>query len=73
MTGVTTIANELIAGAMATAEQDSTLDTDAMAHAILSGVLAALSANRSRKDIDNFIEFELDNLLDSDMVITRGC
>jgi hypothetical protein len=73
MSGETTIAKEMIAGAMAQAEQDPGMSEDSMAHAILSAILTTLCASRSRRDIDNYIEFELDNQDDSDTVITRGC
>jgi len=73
MSGETTIAKDIISTAMAQAEQDPGMSEDSMAHAILSEILANLSGSRSRRDIDNYIEFELDNQADSDMVITRGC
>ena len=73
MSGVNTIAKNLVADAMAQAEQDPSMSSDSMAHAILSQVLMTLSEFRSRKDIENYIEYDLENMVESDMVITRGC
>ena len=73
MSGVNTIAKNLVSDAMELSEQDPSMDADAMGHAILSQILMTLSKSRTRKDIENYIEYDLDNQVDSDIVITRGC
>jgi hypothetical protein len=49
------------------------MDPDAMALAILSLVLRKLSEYRSRADIESCIDYDLDNVIEQDQVITRGC
>lgn len=46
---------------------------DAMALAILSQNLRTLSTSRSRADLESYIDYDLNNIVDSDMVITRAC
>ncbi|MFT4714009.1 MAG: hypothetical protein ACJAVI_000209 [Candidatus Azotimanducaceae bacterium] len=44
-----------------------------MTLAILSQTLKLLSETRSRKDLESYIDYDLDNMVESDMAITRGC
>jgi hypothetical protein len=73
MSGETTIATKLVIDAIDDAEKTSSMSADTMAHAILSAVLVELSKTRSRRDLESFIDFDLDNIVEVDNVITRGC
>jgi hypothetical protein len=73
MSGEATIATKLVVDAIDNAEQESSMSADTMAHAILSAVLVELSKTRSRRDLESFIDFDLDNIVEVDNVITRGC
>jgi len=42
-----------------------------MALAILSQVLTMLNETRSRRDLEQHIAYDLDSMIESDMVITR--
>ena len=73
MSGENTLAKQMIHDAISTAEAANTMDPDSMALAILSGVLRHLSDYRTRGDLESYIEYDLDNIVEQDMVITRGC
>ena len=73
MSGENTRAKELVMTAISEAEDSSSMDSDSMALAILSQVLRVLSETRSRQDLESYIDYDLDNMVESDMVITRGC
>jgi hypothetical protein len=73
MSGENTRAKELEAQAISEAETSSSMSSDSMALAILSQALKLLSETISRKDLENYIDYDLDNMVESDMVITRGC
>ncbi len=73
MSGEYTVATQLIDDAIATAESNNAMDPDAMALAILSMAIRKLSQYRSRKDIESCIDYDLDNVIEQDQVITRGC
>jgi hypothetical protein len=73
MSGEYTVAASLLDTAINQAEEDNAMDPDAMALAILSLVLRKLSEYRSRADIESCIDYDLDNVIEQDQVITRGC
>jgi len=73
VSGENTQAKELVMGAISEAENSPSMSPDSMALAILSQVLKVLSETRSRQDIESYIDYDLDNMVESDMVITRGC
>lgn len=72
MSGENTRAKELITQAISEAENSSSMSQDSMALAILSQTLRLLNETRSRKDLESYIDYDLDNMVESDMVITRG-
>ena len=71
MSGENTRAKELIDLAITEAEASNSMSSDSMALAILSQVLRLLNETRSRNDLESYIEYDLDNMVESDMVITR--
>jgi len=71
MSGENKIAKQLVTDAIKAAEEDKTMSGDSMGLAILSQVLRILSETRNRKDLESYIDYDLDNLVESDMVITR--
>lgn len=71
MSGENTIAKQLVTDAIKAAEEDKNMSGDSMGLAILSQVLRTLSETRNRKDLESYIDYDLDNLVESDMVITR--
>ena len=73
MSGEYAAARTLIDEALTEAEANRSMDQDAMALAILSMVLRQLSQHRSRADIESCIDYTLDNVVEQDLVITRGC
>ena len=73
MSGEHKAAKQLYTEAIAAADKNSSMCPDGQALAILTTVLHELSKTRSRKDLDSYIAYNLDNLVDSDLVITRGC
>jgi hypothetical protein len=73
MSGEHSIAKQLFMDAVAAADKNPSMCADAQALAILTTVLHELSKTRSRKDLDSYISYNLDNQVDSDLVITRGC
>ena len=73
MSGENGCAKALVSESIEKAELSSSMSADSMALAMLSQLLQVLSETRSRKDIENYIEYDLDNMVESDMVITRGC
>ena len=73
MSGEHTIAKQLFKDSIAAADKNPTMCGDTQALAILTTALHELSRTRSRKDLDSYIAYSLDNLVDSDLVITRGC
>ena len=73
MSGANTLAAEMVSDAISKADVSNTMDADSMALAVLSQVLRHLSSYRSRADIESYIDFELDNVVEQDLVITRGC
>ena len=73
MSGEYTVATKVIDDAMARAEADNAMDPDAMALALLSTAIRTLSGYRSRADIEMAIDYDLDNVVEQDQVITRGC
>ena len=73
MSGENTLAVQMVDDAILQAEECNTMDSDSMALAILSQALRRLSAYRSRQDIESYIDYDLDNMVEQDMVITRGC
>jgi len=73
MSGETPIARELVAKAMAAAEQDPTQDKDAMGRALIVAVLGEFAKYRAASDIAAELQYLADNLEEEDFVITRGC
>jgi hypothetical protein len=73
MSGENAQAKILVNEAIEQADQNSSMSSDSMALAILSQVLCNLSGHRSRADLESYIEYDLDNQVESNMVITRGC
>ena len=73
MSGEHSIAKKLYREAIAAADKNPSMSADAQALAILTTALHELGRTRSRKDLDSYIAYNLDNLVDSDLVITRGC
>ena len=73
MSGENARAKTLVNDAIEQAEQSTSMSSDSMALAILSQVLRNLSGYRSRADLESYIEYDLDNQVESNMVITRGC
>ncbi|MEO1657389.1 MAG: hypothetical protein AAFR65_06680 [Pseudomonadota bacterium] len=73
MSGETSLAKDALAGALATARSDASQSEDSLLHALLGEVLTELSKSRSRKDLDSFIGYHLDNLGEDEWVVTRGC
>jgi hypothetical protein len=73
MSGENAQAKILVDEAIEQADQNSSMSSDSMALAILSRVLRNLSGNRSRADLESYIDYDLDNQVESNMVITRGC
>ncbi len=71
VSGENTRAKQLIKQAITEAEASTSMCSDSVALAILSQVLTVLSETRSRKDLEQYIEYDLDNMIESDMVITR--
>ena len=71
VSGENTRAKELIKQAIVEAEASPSMSSDSMALAILSQVLTMLNEKRSRRDLEQYIEYDLDNMIESDMVITR--
>ncbi len=71
MSGENTRAKELIDQAITEADASSSMSSDSMALAILSQVLRVLNETRSRRDLESYIEYDMDNMVESDMVITR--
>lgn len=70
MSGENGCAKALVSESINQADLSSSMNADSMALAILSQTLRVLSETRSRKDIENYIEYDLDNMVESDMVIT---
>jgi len=73
MSGEHSVARQLLAEALAEAESSPSMCPDTQALAILTAVLQTLSQTRSRKDVESFVAYNLENLVESDRVITRGC
>ena len=73
MAGETPIARELVANAMAAAEQDPKQDKDAMGRALIVAVLAEFARYRTAGDISAELQHLADNLEEEHFVITRGC
>jgi hypothetical protein len=73
MAGETPIARELVANAMAAAEQDPKQDKDAMGRALIVAVLAEYARYRTAGDISAELQYLADNLEEEHFVITRGC
>jgi hypothetical protein len=63
----------MVEDAVSSATKDRSMCPDAMALAILSQNLRTLSTSRSRTDLESYIDYDLNNIVDSDMVITRAC
>jgi hypothetical protein len=73
MSGEATVAKELVAKAMAAAEQDPKQDKDAMGRALIAAVLGEFAQYRAAKDIAAELQYLADNLEEDHFVITRGC
>ncbi|XOV89294.1 MAG: hypothetical protein ACFHX7_05225 [Pseudomonadota bacterium] len=73
MSGENALAKKLVSEALIEANNCPSMNPDSLALAILSQSLRVLSETRSRADLESYIDYDLDNLIDSDMVITRGC
>ena len=73
MSGEYAVAQTLIDDAMARARAEPAMDPDTMALAILSTAIRELSRYRTRGDIEMCIDYDLDNVIEQDLVITRGC
>jgi hypothetical protein len=73
MSGETSIAKELVANAMAAAEQDPKQDKDAMGRALIVAVLGEFAKYRPARDISAQLQYLADNLEEEHFVITRGC
>lgn len=73
MSGENTLAKKLVEDAVTNATEDRSMCPDAMALAILSQSLRTLSESRSRADLESYIDYDLDNMVESDLVITRSC
>jgi len=73
MSGEYQVASAAIDAAMIEAESTSNMDPDTMALALLSMAIRKLGQFRTRADIEMCIDYNLDNIVEQDQVITRGC
>ena len=73
MAGENKLAKDTLQNAVSTAEADKSMCPDTLLLAFVSSALRELSKTRSRTDLEMYLEYDLENLVDSDMVITRGC
>jgi len=73
MSGETSIARDLVARALAAADQDPKQDKGAMARALIVAVLGELARYRTASEISSELQYLVDNLEEEDLVITRGC
>ena len=73
MAGEYAVARQLIADAIGSAETESTMDSQAMAIALLRELLGQLASSHSRKDLDNLIQYQLDSQDSDEFLVTRGC
>ena len=73
MSGETPLAQELVAKAMAAAEQDPKQHKDAMGRALIVAVLGEFARYRTASDISAELQYLADNLEEEHFVITRGC
>lgn len=73
MAGEYKLAQQLFDQGMQQAEQDPSMGPEALANALLGLILTDQAKNRSKADIQSFVEHHLENIGDDEMVITRGC
>lgn len=73
MSGERQIAVELVARAMAAAEEDPNQDKDSMGRALIHAVLAEFARYRRADDVAQELQYLADNLEEEDFVVTRGC
>jgi hypothetical protein len=73
MAGEYTIATKLVADAVKEAKDTHSMCPETMANALLGQVLSQMSRNKTRADVESYINFELDNLGGEFMIATRGC
>lgn len=73
MGGETQAARQLISSAMAQADADPHMDRDSMGRAIINAVIEHYFSYRKLSDIQQELQYTIDNLDADDFVITRGC
>jgi len=73
MAGEYTIATKVVADAIKEAEDANNMCPETMANALLGQVLSQMSKNKTRADVESYVNFELDNLGGEFMIATRGC
>ncbi len=73
MAGEFTTADQVLAQAFDTADNDPSMSSEAMATALLCSLLSKMSKTQSRKNLDQLIAYHLDSQDDDEFVVTRGC
>ena len=73
MAGEYTIATKVVADAIQEAEDANSMCPETMATALLGQVLAQMTKNKTRADVESYVNFEMDNLAGEFMIATRGC
>lgn len=73
MAGEYTVARACVASALESANADPAMNADVMADALLVTLISHMLTRRSRKDLTNFVQYQLESCGEDEFVITRGC
>lgn len=72
MAGEYKLAEQLLSEAMEAASSDAQMSEEGMAQALLVAVLSKMLASHTRKQLDDMIAYQLDNVGEDEFVVTRG-
>ena len=73
MSGEYAKATEAIDAILAEAEANPSMSKASMCNTMLGILLQKQAQHQSKADIANFVQFQLDNMGEDELVITRGC
>ena len=73
MSGESTLAKQLVQQALQAARQDPAMSEQSMCNALLTAAVIATTSHLQKKDILEYVEYDLDHINTEFEVVTRGC
>ncbi len=73
MAGEYAMATQIVADALATAQERTDVDAESLMNALLTTLLGTMMQTHTRSDVERFVQYALESLNEDEFLVTRGC